>query len=189
MPNPFVRGGAANTSTVDVDRPVSITPVPEDVTGTVFAYRGMETHGVEPNADYQPPQDYTSEEDYDPQYEEEPHPETPVPVYIVQSGGRELRRFRVTRVLTGAVGTNAIQVVGGGPLRRKTTVVNTHATDLVYIGNDMATASPMHGFPLPAGGTFETDSNDTPIWAISSTANAVQLAVKSEYSVIVGGDD
>lgn len=187
MPNPFLRLPGSQSKT-DVDRPTALTPVPERVAGDVFAYRGMETHGVEPNAEYAAPQDFHDELDETQQYEEEPEPEAPVPVYIVQNGGRELRRFRVTRVLTGAVGTNAIQVVGGGPLRRKTTIVNTHATDLVYIGNDMATASPMHGFPLPAGGTFETDSNDTAVWAISSTANAVQLAVKTEYSVIVGDD-
>lgn len=186
MPNPFLKLGAANTSTVDVDRPTALTPIPERMAGNVFAYRGTESHGVEPTGDYEAPEDYTSEEDYEQQYEGEPVPETPVPVYIVQSGGRELRRFRVTRVLSGAVGGNSVQVVGGDPLRRKVSLINTHATDTVYIGSDQQSASAMHGYPVAPGQSFETDSNDSAVWAISATANAVQLAVRIEYSVMIG---
>lgn len=188
MPNPFVRTGGANTSKTDVDRPVALTPVPERVAGDVFAYRGMEPHGVEPTATYEPPQDYSSEVDEHQDYESEIEPETPVPVYVVQRGGRELRRFRATRAFASENTKQPSMVVGGDSLRRKVTIVNMHATDAIWVGHDQNSASPMHGFPVAAGQSWETDSNDSAIWAVSNTVNLVALAVKTEYVVLVGND-
>src|SRR5690349_20377601 len=96
MPNPFLRRQAA-TSTTDVDRPVAVTPVPENPAGPVFAYRGQEKHGVEPTVNYRDPEKYDGYERgvdlsvYEP---EDPGPD-PIPVRIVQDTGRE-----VTKIVT-----------------------------------------------------------------------------------------
>jgi hypothetical protein len=65
MPNPLMNSGTPNQSKSDsVDRageyagPHAVTPVLEhESPSTVFAYRGTETHGVEPTEQYAPPPD------------------------------------------------------------------------------------------------------------------------------------
>lgn len=181
MPNPFVKR-QPNTSTTDVDRPVSITPVPEKVRGPNFPYRGYETHGVEPNDHAHNPEDYGWMEEKRGvvvQYETDAEPPDPIPVYVVQQGGRELRRFRVGRVTTDANNGQVKSMLGRDPLRRSVTIRNT-STDPVYIGHDQQSASPMHGYPLNQNDTLKIEGIEG-FYAISSTTNACVLALYIDY--------
>lgn len=185
MPSPFTRLPKAQ-SKVDVDRPVAVTPVPERVRGHVFPYRGMETHGVPPENDSQDPEGYGWMEEqrgvpYD--YEPAPDPPDPIPVYMVNRNGREMRRFRVTRVTAGANTDVARAMLGRDPMRRSMIIKNTSA-DPVYIGHDQMSASPMHGFPLAQNETL-TLSGEEPFYALSSTSNQCVLALYIDYVDVI----
>lgn len=190
MPNPFVRKQAA-TSTVDVDRPTSLEPVPERVQGPVFPYRGMETHGVDPGKDWRNPEEYDGyERGVTVDFEEEKAVADPIPVFIVEQGGREIRRTIVFRSFaTGTTkGGGASHVVSSdfqGRLRRSAKVKNL-ATTTVYIGTSQEGASVMHGWPLVENEVWETTGEED-IWAIGTAADESPLAVTVEYSVVVNG--
>src|SRR5258706_16098733 len=101
MPNPFMRVGAAKSSKEppDYERPTgAVDPVPEGVSGAVFAYRGQETHGVPTtlSAHGGDPDEYADAARYDVHYVAPEDEVEPIPVRIVLDAGRELRRFRVT---------------------------------------------------------------------------------------------
>lgn len=181
MPNPFIRRQAV-TSKTDVDRPVAETPIPERVRGHVFAYRGMETHGVDPNNDAQDPEDYGyMERGVTVQYEPEDNGPEPIPVIIVQHGSKEFRRFRTVRMGSGTSDGSPTAILGRDTDRRKVTIKNV-STDTVYIGHDQSSASQMHGYPLAANETMTVDAWSQ-IFAISSTTAVVTLAMIIEYVV------
>lgn len=179
MPNPFLRRQAA-TSKTDVDRPVAVEPIPERVAGHVFAYRGMETHGVDPNNDAHDPEDYGYMQrgvyvDYEP---EETGPE-PIPVIIVQRGGKERKRFRTVRSSAAGSGDNPSCILGRDEFRRKVTIRNA-GTDQVFIGHEAAAAVAMHGYPLSANESISIEAWAA-VYAQSATANVVPIAMLVEY--------
>lgn len=193
MPNPLLRRMVPQSKT-DVDRPVAETPIPESIHGHVFPYRGMEQHGVRPTEDdHTLPDDYWDEPrgvivEYEP---DRPAPD-PIPVHIVNAGGRELRRLRVFR----AYATGSASPVGGARnvissdaisgMRRSVKVKNLDTTT-VYIGDEASSASAMHGWPLAANEVYETTSQED-LWAIGTGTNDSPLAVAVEYAVIINGD-
>ncbi len=76
-----------------------INPEPEKVVGTVFPYRGVETHGVKPNQE--PPaylDDQWPEDTEAPHYENGPTEEDPLPVKIVTQHSNFRRVTRVRQV-------------------------------------------------------------------------------------------
>ena len=192
MPNPLVRRMTPQSKT-NVDRPVAETPIPESIHGHVFPYRGMEQHGVAPTEDDRTlPADYWDERrgveiEYEP---DRPAPD-PIPVYVVNSGGRELRRLRVFR----AYATGSASPVGGARnvvnsdaisgTRRRVKIKNLDTTT-VYIGDEANTASAMHGWPLAQNEVYETDSQED-LWALGTGTADSPLAVAVEYAVIVNG--
>lgn len=191
MPSPFTR--LPKSQSKDSDRPVAVTPVPERVKGHVFAYRGMETHGVDPNNSNTNPDDYGwMEEQRGVIYNDEPAPDPidPIPVIVVQGAGRELRRFRVTRVTADALtGTNpgsAKAMLGRDPLRRSVIIKNTSA-DPVYIGHDQQSASAMHGYPLAQNETLTLNGIE-PFYAQASAGNPCVLALYIDYVDVINGD-
>lgn len=187
MPRIFNR--PMSTSKTDVDRPIAIEPVPERVQGPVFPYRGMETHGVAPNADWRDPEQYDGYErgvevDTEPV---EPEPD-PIPVYIVQQGGREIRRTLIGRSFaTGTTkGGGASNVVGArfqGHTRRSAKVKNLDTTT-VYIGTSQETATAMHGWPLAQNEVWETSGEES-IWASGTSPNESPLAVTVEWTQVI----
>jgi hypothetical protein len=179
MPSPFTRRQAA-TSKTDVDRPVAVTPVPESVKGHVFAYRGMETHGVDPNNTNVDPEEYGwMEEERGVIVDYEPAEEAidPIPVFIVQKGGKELRRWRS---MTATAVTDRVScVLSADPFRRKVVIKNT-STDVVYVGHEQTTASAMHGYPLAQNETLTLESQDS-VYAFPSASNPCVLAFAIEF--------
>lgn len=188
MPNPFTRL-PRNQSTQDSDRPVSITPVPERVRGHNNPYRGMEAHGVDPNNDTHDVEDYgwmEKERGVVVSYEPAPDPVDPIPVIVVQGQGRELKRFRVTRVTADGTGGQPKSMLGRDAKRRSVIIKNTSA-DPVYIGHDQMSASPMHGFPLAQNETLTMNGTE-PFFAQSSTTNPCVLALYIDFVGVVNGE-
>jgi hypothetical protein len=196
MPNPFMRLGSPNRaqgSPVDKERPTGATdPVPEQVAGTVFPYRGMEKHGVEPTQDWRNTEAY--EGDYsrgvEVDYEPVPDEPDPIPVYIVEteSKGRQVERGVTFRSYAPpSASGNVISADYQGRRRISFRVKNLDSTT-VYVGYSADQASLMHGWPLAQNEVFEGVAEDD-LWAYGTGAAASPLAVTTEYAVNFGGTD
>lgn len=194
MPNPFLRLGSPNQSKGNEDRSTptgAIEPEPEHVAGTVFAYRGMENHGVETNSAYRDPEYVEQAEVRSALVYMEPEEEpTPVPVRIVDSSSREMPLFRTVHAFAGGT-TERLNAVNICPadlqsMTRRRVYVRNMSAKRIYLGNDQSTANAMNGWPLEAGETWDTDSVDD-IWAFGTdtTVTPQELALRIEYSVPV----
>lgn len=193
MPNPFLRTHAAKTSMdpTDRERPSgAIEPVPESVVGTVFAYRGQETHGVATTTPAVGVADdnWEREADYDPEYEDPEKTVEPIPVRVVSDGSVEIRRS--TFSMGSATGTDkggqATQLVGNDFANRTRTRVrvrNNGAT-VIYLGHEPRVANAMFGWPLAANETFESASHEA-LWALGSVATETPVSVYTEFAVVV----
>lgn len=157
-------------------------PVPEHVAGTVFPYRGQELHGVPmtgtPDLSDQVP-------DVDAVLVEELPPEPdPIPVHIVQTGGRELRRWRALHTYAS---DDSTQAVGRNEARITTRLRNLSATagDRVWIAPDQSQANAAFGYPLDPGAEITLNTED-PIYIrrdSASPTNPVPVGILTEYTV------
>ena len=167
-----------------VDHSDRVTPVPEHVKGTVFPYRGMETHGVEPvkGVDYDTekyqidPNDLGEEHpDYMP---EEKWPE-PIPVFIVNEAASERQDIRVNRYL---VQDAAQRIAPQMDSPRIVRIANLDSANTVYISSDSNIAS-VSGYPIKPN----TESNpirvESDVWAVCASGLTAEVAVLTEYSV------
>jgi hypothetical protein len=158
------------------------TPIPERFEGTVFPYRGQELHGVPMSG--RPDLTDQVQEGEDVEFIPLPPEPDPIPVHIVQTGGRELRRWRTLR---GYAGDDVTQVLGRDEARITTQLRNLSATagDRVWIGSDQHTANSAYGFPLDPGASMTLNTED-PIWIrrdSASATNPVPVAVLTEYTI------
>lgn len=192
MANPFLRGGPANMSrrknVEDRERPTgAIEPVPEGVTGPVFAYRGQQQHGVstDRSAIGADPDEFLEASRYDIDYAEPVDEVEPIPVRIVQRESRELKRWRAIRSVANGNGSNPSCLIGREPLRKKITIKN-FGVDWVYIGHDGASASALNGYPLVANEVTTIETTE-PIYAQSSSSEAMAVVMWIEY--VAGVDD
>jgi hypothetical protein len=178
MPNPFVRLPGNLSREQDADKG-AIVPVPEEYEGFNLPYRGIETHGVEPNAEPREFQGYA--EGREVEYESPQPPTDVVPVRIVETGNtRELRKSRFYHEY--ATVNNARPVVGFDDSRSKVTIRNLGATR-VWIGDSAETASTMHGTPLDEHEKLESTTQDT-LFALSGhAADSMELSIMVEYSI------
>jgi hypothetical protein len=200
MPNPFMRLGSPNRaqgSPVDRERPTGAQePVPEHVHGTVFPYRGMDPHGVDPNND-----GWRNTEEYEGKYTRglpieyealESGPEA-IPVYIVDTNekGREYHTGNVFRTYApGTTGGNsATRIVSSDVASRRRTKARVKNLDTatVYIGLGSEQATLAQGWPLAQNETFE-HAGESEIWAVSSGANDAAMAVYIEYTTVYSND-
>lgn len=180
MPNPFVRRQAA-TSKVDVDRPVSLEPVLERVQGTVFPYRGMEQHGVSPNADWRDPEEYDG---YERGVEVDTEPPTvepdPIPVRIVYEESRETIAFTGTQYTVLAQKTVTIP---RDKNRRALRIVNINAFSNIYISSADGSSGSFTGFPLRPGAELPINSTRAVYIFNAEAVNSIQIGVYYEYAV------
>lgn len=191
MPNPFMKLGTPVQSK-DPERPTgAVTPVPEVVVGTVFPYRGMETHGVAPTQDWRNTADYEGDYDGEGPVAYEPIPDNidPIPVFIVETEakGRQIERGTCFRGYAGANSAqNVLSADYQGRRRRSAKIKNLDAT-VVYIGYSADQATPISGWPLVTNEVFEAVGEDD-VWAYGIGANPSQLAVATEYAVTFDGN-
>jgi hypothetical protein len=161
--------------------PDRMQPVPEQVAGTNFPYRGMETHGVDPG-DVQITVD-PEEADYGttvaiPLEPEESEPD-PVPVRIVSEGGNELKEFRVIREYCRG-GESSRRIIGQDEDRSKVRIKNLHASDSLYV-SDIAFNDIGMGYPIASGSELELTSK-TPVYARAGSTNDIPVAMIVEWT-------
>jgi hypothetical protein len=196
VPNPFMRLGTPNqsgrrkgpdnmgeveeagigvgyTSGVEVPIPVEGAYIEPHVN----AYRGTETHGVTPTVEFHDVEAITPD-DAIVEFEIPDSTPDPIPVRIVQSGGRELKRATVQH--SYAQPGYQQRIVGRDVNRSACKITNLHATDTAYISPDPS-VQPFLGYPIKAGAEFAYNAQDA-LYAISGTVNTIELAVYSETS-------
>lgn len=192
MPNPFTRL-QAKTSRDPVERTIptgAIEPTPERVPGTLFAYRGQQTHGVPTDLDASAVDEdmYGEASRYDVNYEppEDEGPE-PIAVRIVETDYQvEMVRGTVTQMTATGTdkGTNASQLVGNDfTLRTRTKVrIKNLAATVIYINTESRLANAQFGWPLAQNETFESSSQEA-WYGVGSVAAESPVAVYTEYVV------
>lgn len=191
--NPFVGGSYRQRKgqQTPIDRPDRVKPVPDEIEGPNFPYRGSQTHGVDlsPGTD---PEGYYENEHWDdgatePGYLPDDKIEEPVPVRVVASTGKERRDWRATRVSVGDV---AQQILGRHDKRMRT-VISVHPvandgttanTDPIYIGND-AGLRPYTGYRISAGNTFDQLQSTEDVWAIADPGKIIEVSIITEFGV------
>lgn len=185
MPSPFVRLPRA-TSKVDVDRPIAIEPVPERVAGPVFPYRGMETHGVAPNADWRNPEEYDGYE-RGVEVDTEPPPEDPdpIPVRIVTQDQGEVICFSGTQVTIAAGKEYSLP---RDKNRRNLRIVNVNAFSNIYISAEAGQGGALQGYPLRPNTELPIGSTE-PVFIYNAEAvNPIQIGLYYEYVTYAHAD-
>lgn len=191
--NPFVGGSYRQRKGMQtpVDRPDRVKPVPDEIEGPNFPYRGAQTHGVDQGPN---PNDYYENEQWDDGasatemgYLPDDKIEEPVPVRIVSATGKERRDWRATRVVV----TDQAQMILGRHDKRLRTVITVHPfaadettanTNPIYIGND-AGLRQYTGYRIGAGTTFDTLMSTEDVWAIAPVGTSVEVSVITEFGV------
>lgn len=167
-------------------------PVIERHAGTVLpGGRGMELHGV---AQYGTP-DIVDEIEMGDLVTVPPEPDepTPIPVRVISSSRRELKRWRAYRHVVPADGT-VIQIAGLDDRRTNLRIQNLGGDGFgadeatVYIADEPHLANPTNGFPIPPLPTPFVIDAETPVYA-SVVPNAAPtgqvLSILVEYTVDV----
>lgn len=191
--NPFVGGSYRQRKGMQtpVDRPDRVKPVPDEIEGPNFPYRGAQTHGVDQGPN---PNEYYENEQWDDGasatemgYLPDDKIEEPVPVRIVSATGKERRDWRATRVVV----TDQAQMILGRHDKRLRTVITVHPfaadettanTNPIYIGND-AGLRQYTGYRIGAGTTFDTLMSTEDVWAIAPVGTSVEVSVITEFGV------
>lgn len=161
MPNPIMRLGTPNRGHQPPDRPQPLTPVPESVHGHNNAYRGLEDHGVASTTPH--PDDETFDGTRNAVITLAT-PQAPVPVEIVQRGGRERLRMQAQQFPL----TTKPQRVLSANLRRKSARLKWRATATVtdVMISTSESAAAMSAYPLDVGVT-ETLDTQAEVWAFA----------------------
>jgi hypothetical protein len=139
------------------------------------AYRGIEAHGVQPTVHWRDVQPITPD-DAIVEFEIPPPDPDPIPVRIVQSGARELVRATVQHAY--AQPGFQSRILSRDEKRKTCKISNLHATDTAWISPDPS-VQPFTGYPIKAGIEFTVLATGQ-LWAISGTANTIELAIYSE---------
>lgn len=154
-----------------------LRPVPESYQAPVFAYRGVQQHGVNPASVDQPP-DHMAEGGTVAVKPPKQGPD-PVPVRIVSPGTKEYAQWRAFQAYVGGLPT---QVVNRKEDRESLGVKNLSGGPgvAVWIGPD-ANVSKQTGYRLDPGEKFSLNG-EAEIWAISDDGSVVILAGYFEFS-------
>jgi hypothetical protein len=175
-------------------------PVMETVHGQRAgnAYRGLETHGVEPNTQPVHGDAYNPGDGRPVPIEELPESELiePIPVRLVQgASARQERRWRTFReaLVAGTVGQSVRRLVSAriasepdANRRLNLRVRNMDASAVLYIGPDESVSS-ANGWPVAPGATEEFLYAETEVWGaldpVVAAGTVVNVAIRTEYMV------
>jgi hypothetical protein len=163
------------------DRLGAIEPVEEHVKGTVFPYRGMENHGVQPlDVDYDTQKYAVDEREFDehPEYLSEDVVAEPIPVRVVQEFAHVRKEIRTRQMPV----TDVIQIVNRNDARSRIWIKNIGGTNAVFIGNDN-NVSAVTGFKLSAGDVLEGVVTTEDIYATTGDGSTTTVAILEEVEV------
>lgn len=194
--SPFIGGSYRQRKgqAASPERPDRVKPVPDEIKGPNYPYRGSNTHGVDQGPAGADPEAYYENDEWDDGanateigYLPDEKIEDPVPVRIVSATGRERRDWRATRVVV----TDQAQQILGRHDKRLRTVITVHPfaadettanTNPIYIGND-AGLRQYTGYRIGAGTTFDTLMSTEDVWAIAPVGTTVEVSVITEFGV------
>lgn len=189
--SPFISGSFRQRKGMQTppDRPDRVKPVPDEIEGPNFPYRGHETHGVPSDGN---PEEYYEDESYEGDgtvsgYAPEPVIEEPVPVRIVAATGRERRAWRATRVTVGEV---AQQILGRHDKRLRTIITvhpvlydgTTSNPDPIYIGDDSG-LRPYTGYRIGSDATCDQIMSTEEVWAVADPGKVIEVSIITEFGV------
>jgi hypothetical protein len=170
------QGGMASSSVrEEATKPILDPPVE----GTVFPYRGTETHGVKPEKAPPPYVDEWPEEDASEHYQEGPTEVDPVPVRIVQEFASPRKEIRTRQM---PVSQDPKQIVNRNEARSRVWVKNIDQTNAVYIGND-SNVTTVSGYKLSAGQELPGIVATEDMWATTGDTTQVVLCILEELEV------
>jgi hypothetical protein len=192
--NPFVGGSYRQRKGMaeSPDRPDRVKPVPDDIEGPNYPYRGSNTHGVDQGPAGKDAEAYYANEQWDdgatdPGYLADEKIDEPVPVRIVSKTGHERRDWRATRVSV----TDTPQQILGRHDKRLRTIITVHPvlsdgttanTDPIYLGND-AGLRPYTGYRIASGNTFDQLQSTEDVWAIADPGKVIEVSIITEFGV------
>lgn len=195
MPNPLMRAGRTNTSHGNTavypdsitEHPEPATPIAETYAGDNNPYRGTEQHGVEDNNEPHPTPGYTTRNV--PVRTDPPPPNyDPIPVRIVEEGGREIRSMR-TVVMFAPNSGNAALILGRDENRTFARFKNPDEAQVIYINHNPHTvdSAAMNGFPVGPGEHYETQTQEE-VYASAPGGSEANYVVPMiiEFSIPVG---
>lgn len=174
MPNPLIGSRPLNTGKRADDRPHAQRPREESWVGDNNPYRGTNDHGV-PSSHPEEMELPDWEDTTSGVYEPEKEPVAPIPVTVVRTFARELRRFNTRQAVIPAAGV-VVNLVGRNTARSRVTIKSTAvAPATVWIGNDESIAAGLNAFPLSVAEKI-IDTED-PVYACQDLASATPLTV------------
>lgn len=171
------QGGMASSSVrEEASKPVLDPPV----AGTVFPYRGTETHGVAPAKE--PPayvDDEWPEDSEAEHYVDGPTEVDPIPVRIVQEFANPRKEIRTRQM---PVSQGPVQIVNRNEARSRVWVKNIDGTNAAYVGND-GNITAISGYKLVAGQELPGLVVTEDMYATTGDSSTVVLCILEELEV------
>lgn len=186
MPNPFMRLGSTNVSDEEMapDRPRPTAPILETYEGSNHPYRGIESHGVADTGKPSDPQTEWNDGTRKVVYDDNKNEPDPVPVKIVEQGGREIKSWRI--ITDKVPANNGIRRVVGANPRRTGLRIKNNNNFFLYIGSNESVAS-YTGYPMGSFESLDLDIQDE-VWVSNpDAANLADIVVIEYFSIPVPG--
>lgn len=181
MPNPFIKlGGQVQSKEPQEHRPEPIAPIPESYEGVNNPWRGTEDHGVAPTNTPAPPgmdADTKAGIHYMP-----PEPEhDPIPVYVVNEYGKEMRKWRVYNSFANP--SVSVPFIGRNMARTSLYIKNTHLTESVWIAPEPIN-NPAFGYLLEPLDDITLNTQDD-VHVYTDAAEPVAIQAVEFYTIEV----
>lgn len=187
MPNPIIGRIVTSKRKVD-DRPKPVPPTPEQYAGDNIPYRGVVEHGQPVDDNWRDPADDLPQHDgrLVDVYEHESVEPDPIPVYIVNQSSRERRAFRTMQSYAGGTDVGVMRIVGQDDSRTRLTIKVPTGAQTVWVADDSANANSVVGFPIAAGESYTTETQEALYASVAQPAQQV-LYLAVEYRVNLDG--
>ena len=146
-------------------------------------YRGTEDHGVEKYDVYDSTEDNLDWSEGDPGDTIESNVViAPLPVYIVETGQREVKRWRTTQFTVNDI---PVQLLGEQRERTKVTIQNLTDGALAYISSEQYSATPVGGYAVNSGVEPVVVCSDSALYASCAAGDTATLALLIEFNAVV----
>ena len=167
----------------EADTPKAVPPVEEMYAAHNNPYRGTEDHGVEKYDVYDPTSEALDWDEKDPgDTLVEDRGVAAVPVYVVESGPREVKRWRTAQFNVGDV---PVQLIGEQAERTKVTITNLSESTLAYVSSEQYAATPIGGYPVSSLQASVEIKSDSALYASCASGENATLALLIEFNAVV----